>query len=80
MNFKFGRRSLQFLFWNPLDAEAREHIGFGYGRWPTGNTLAECRKMGWRDFGFHGVVVGPFEVRYWPNRRGPKPDSKTTVT
>lgn len=82
MNIRFGRGSfvpfLQLIFWNPFDAEAREHIGVGYGRWPSGDTLAKVLAHGWSNYGFHGVVFGPFEVRYWPRqicyagiRRGP---------
>ena len=70
-NINIGDRSIQFIVWSPFDPEEREHIGFGYGRWPTGETLAECQKSGWKDFGFHGFVVGLFELRYWPQRSKP---------
>ena len=65
-DLKWGKRSLQLIFWNPFDPEDREHIGFGVYRWPSGDTLAECRKAGWRNFGFRAITVGMFEARYWP--------------
>lgn len=69
-NIRFRSTNTQLIFWNPFDAEDREHIGFGYGRWPGADTLAEIVKNGgWTDFGFHGLVCGPFEVRYWPHQR-----------
>lgn len=65
LTFDNGDRSLQFILWT---WEERDHWGFGYGRWPTGDTMKSCVKVGWANFGFHAFVFGIFEIRYWPPR------------
>lgn len=67
-NLHIGNRSLQFILWG---LEDRDHWGFGYGRWPSGQTLADCRAAGWGNFGFRGFVFGIFEIRYWPQLKKP---------
>ncbi len=67
LNIPLGEhRQVQLIVWTWED---REHWGCGYGRWPTGETLAAVTKHGWTNLGFRAFVLGIFEIRYWPNQR-----------
>lgn len=61
-----ARRFIQLILWTWED---RDHWGFGYGRWPTERTRASVMRSGWTDFGFHGIIFGIFEIRFWPDQK-----------
>jgi hypothetical protein len=68
MNLYVRDKCVQLIFWNPFDAEDREHIGFGTGRWPRPHIREiMSERHGKPNYGFRAFVCGPFEIRYWPS-------------